>query len=159
MIKKQLTLVLIHRHPQILLGMKKRGHGEGRWNGFGGKVGTDESILEAAHRELQEESGITAKNLVKVGELDFEYQKEGEVFVTHIFKSENYEGEPIETEEMRPQWFHLDEIPFNEMWPDDIHWFPLVLTGKTFRGRFLFADNNTILEKELLEIDEFLDHQ
>ena len=36
--KKILTLCIIHQHPKILLGMKKRGHGEGKWNGFGGMI-------------------------------------------------------------------------------------------------------------------------
>jgi len=35
--KKVLTLVFLRRPGQILLGMKKRGFGQGRWNGFGGK--------------------------------------------------------------------------------------------------------------------------
>ncbi|CAN0505072.1 unnamed protein product, partial [Ectocarpus sp. 12 AP-2014] len=33
---------------EILLGMKKRGFGEGKWNGFGGKVESGESVEEAA---------------------------------------------------------------------------------------------------------------
>jgi hypothetical protein len=36
--KKILTLTIIYQHPRVLLGMKKRGFGAGRWNGFGGKV-------------------------------------------------------------------------------------------------------------------------
>ena len=36
--KKLLTLTIIYQHPKVLLGMKKRGFGAGRWNGFGGKV-------------------------------------------------------------------------------------------------------------------------
>lgn len=50
MMKKLLTLVLITRPNQVLLGMKKRGFGQGRWNGFGGKVEKGETILEAAKR-------------------------------------------------------------------------------------------------------------
>ena len=48
--KKLLTLVLVTRPNQVLLGMKKRGFGMGRWNGFGGKVEKGETILEAAKR-------------------------------------------------------------------------------------------------------------
>ncbi len=35
---------------QILLGLKKRGFGEGKWNGFGGKVHVGESIAKGAVR-------------------------------------------------------------------------------------------------------------
>ncbi len=42
--KTILTLCLIVDDGRILLGMKKRGFGAGRWNGFGGKVEEGESI-------------------------------------------------------------------------------------------------------------------
>ncbi len=35
---------------KMLLGMKKRGLGEGKWNGFGGKVEKGEKIPQAAIR-------------------------------------------------------------------------------------------------------------
>lgn len=47
---KLYTLALIQSNGNILLGMKKRGFGVGRWNGFGGKVHSDETVLEAAKR-------------------------------------------------------------------------------------------------------------
>ena len=52
MLKKVLTLVLVRDVPQrrILLGMKKRGFGAGKWNGFGGKLEPGESVQEAAKR-------------------------------------------------------------------------------------------------------------
>ena len=31
------------------------------------------------------------------------------------------------------------DIPYTEMWPDDIHWLPLLLQGKKFKTRFLFG--------------------
>ena len=48
--KKILTLVFVKEPGKILLGMKKRGFGQGRWNGFGGKVEKGETILEGAKR-------------------------------------------------------------------------------------------------------------
>lgn len=47
---KLYTLAFIRNGNNILLGMKKRGFGAGRWNGFGGKVDADETILQAAKR-------------------------------------------------------------------------------------------------------------
>ena len=44
--KKVLTLVHIRDEENILLGMKKRGFGVGKWNGFGGKVQPGETILQ-----------------------------------------------------------------------------------------------------------------
>lgn len=152
--KKVLTLCIIHQHPRILLGMKKRGFGVGRWNGFGGKVVMAETIENAAKRELREEAGIEVIHLDKVGIIDFEFKDNPEILQVHIFKSNSFLGEPNESEEMKPQWFHVDEIPFKEMWPDDIHWIPLLLSGKKFKGKFLFGENDIILEQELLEVKE-----
>ena len=53
---KKLTLCIIHQHPRVLLGMKKRGFGMGRWNGFGGKVEAGETIEDATRREVGEEN-------------------------------------------------------------------------------------------------------
>lgn len=47
---KLLTLLFVVESDRVLLGMKKRGFGAGRWNGFGGKVDRDETIEEAAKR-------------------------------------------------------------------------------------------------------------
>jgi len=149
--KKLLTLCIIHQHPKVLLGMKKRGFGAGRWNGFGGKVSSAETIEDAAKREVKEEAGIQVKNLNKVGIIEFEFQDNPEILEVHIFKSNNFSGEPIESEEMKPQWFHIDEIPFTSMWPDDKYWFPLFLQDKKFRGKFLFDDSDKILSMNLEE--------
>lgn len=48
--QKILTLVMVRKANAILLGLKKRGFGEGKWNGFGGKVENDETIAEGAIR-------------------------------------------------------------------------------------------------------------
>ena len=151
--KKSLTLCIIHQHPNVLLGMKKRGFGEGRWNGFGGKVQFGESMEEAAKRELQEEAGINVENLEKAGVLEFSWQGKSEILEVHIFSAQNFDGIPTESEEMKPQWFHKDEIPFDEMWPDDRYWFPLLFAGKKFTGKFLFSEGDAVLEYELSELN------
>ena len=150
--KKLLTLCIVHQHPNVLLGMKKRGFGAGRWNGFGGKVAPEETIEDAAKREMQEEAGIELKKFDKVGVIEFEFQGNPEILEVHIFRSDDFSGEPIESEEMKPQWFHVDEIPFKDMWPGDIYWMPLFLSGKKFKGKFLFGESDAILEKELSEV-------
>ena len=48
--RKLYTLVLVIEGDRILLGLKKRGFGEGWWNGFGGKINHNETIEEAAKR-------------------------------------------------------------------------------------------------------------
>jgi len=147
--KKILTLCLVVDSKKILLGMKKRGWGEGRWNGFGGKVEEGETIEEAAKRELLEESGICANNLEKKGVVNFEYLDDGKLMEVHIFKVCGYSGTITESEEMMPQWFDVFEIPFDQMWPDDLHWLPVFLKDKNFKGKFVFENKDKIISHEL----------
>ncbi len=149
--RKILTLCIIQKGERVLLGMKKRGFGEGRWNGFGGKLKEGESIGDSLIREVREEAGIEIKDLKERGVLEFEFQGNPEILEVHIFGTKHFDGEPKETEEMRPQWFALHEIPFDSMWPDDRYWFPLFLKGKKFKGRFLFRDIHSI-ENHTLEL-------
>jgi len=149
------TLCIVYQHPKILLGMKKKGFGEGRWNGFGGKVKEGESVEEAAIREVKEECGIDVSDIELIGILDFQFQNNlEEIIQVYIFSTHRFDGEPQESEEMKPKWFYIDEIPFHQMWSDDLYWFPLFLQGKKFKGRFLFGDGDQVLEKELAEVGE-----
>lgn len=141
--RKTLTLCIPMKDDKVLLGMKKRGFGAGRWNGFGGKVEQGESIEQAAMRELHEEVGIKTGELRKVGILDFIFQDDPKILEVHAFTLKGFSGEPVETEEMRPQWFSVKDIPFSQMWSDDEFWFPLLLAGKKFKGEFLFDQPST----------------
>ncbi len=142
---------LIYQHPQILLGMKKRDFGQGRWNGFGGKVNEGESLVESVHREMKEECDITINAMELVGVLDFEYLGKDKVMEVNIFKITDFSGEPIETEEMQPQWFNVNNLPFEKMWPDDKYWMPLFLKGKKFTGKFVFEGYDKIISYEITE--------
>lgn len=157
--KKILTLCMICTDKEVLLGMKKRGFGEGRWNGFGGKLEEGESIEMAALREVREEVGVVPTLMQKVGILEFAFISESKVLEVHVFKVRTYEGEPLESEEMRPQWFSYEEVPFGQMWADDEFWFPYLRSGKLFKGKFLFDKPATsehpgvILEQALEEVE------
>lgn len=129
---------MVLKEGEVLLGMKKRGFGVGRWNGFGGKIEEGETIEQGAHRELEEEVGIKALDMQKVGILDFSFENDPKILEVHIFKITDFTGEPLESEEMKPQWFPFDSIPFDQMWSDDKYWFPYLLNNKLFKGAFLF---------------------
>ncbi|XP_029802857.1 7,8-dihydro-8-oxoguanine triphosphatase isoform X3 [Suricata suricatta] len=92
------TLVLVLQPPRVLLGMKKRGFGAGRWNGFGGKVQEGESIEDGAKRELQEECGLKTDTLHKAGRIMFEFEGEPELMDVHVFCTDSVQGTPAESD-------------------------------------------------------------
>ena len=150
--KKILTLCIVHQGDNVLLAMKKRGFGVGRWNGFGGKVQEGETIEQAARRETKEEAGIELSEIAEKAVITFEWQTRPDVLEVHVFKAVDFSGEPTETEEMRPQWFAISDIPYDEMWSDDRYWLGYFLADKPVRARFLFDGEDRVVEHQIEEI-------
>jgi mutator protein MutT len=134
----------------ICLAMKKRGFGMGRYNGVGGKVEQGETIEQAVKREAEEEIGVTVGTITKCAELTFTFpHKEDWNQLVHVYLTNTWQGEIIETEEMNPTWFAVSDIPYKTMWPDDIFWLPKVLDGEQVRAQFTFAEGDVIVEQEV----------
>ncbi len=135
---------------EICLAMKKRGFGVGRWNGAGGKVAAHETIENAARRETIEEIAIVPRKIEKIAELTFSFPDKPEWDqVVHAYFCGEWQGEPAESEEMAPRWFKTADIPYAQMWPDDIFWLPLALDGKLIRAQFVFGEKDAILKQSV----------
>lgn len=146
---KDTTICFLIRDHQILLAMKKRGFGGGKWNGAGGKVEEGESVESAACREVEEEIGVTVQpqHLQSRGYIDFIHDDAPEWNQrVHVFFISEWDGEPVETDEMRPQWFNTNELPFDAMWIDDPHWLPLAIAGKTMAATFRFTEKGSVIQ-------------
>jgi 8-oxo-dGTP diphosphatase / 2-hydroxy-dATP diphosphatase len=146
------TLCLAREDDKILLGFCKRGLSKGLWNGFGGKVHEGETIEEAAKRETREEAGIDILAMEKIGIIDFVWQDNLEAIQVHVFSVKDFFGQPKETKEMKPEWLKIEKLDFGKMWADDEYWYPLFLSGKKFKGNFLFDQNNKVLDYKLEEV-------
>lgn len=156
---KQATLCLLIRENkdkrELLLALKKRGFGYGKWNGFGGKQDPekgDKDLIDTAIRETEEEVGVKIKKFEKVAILSFYFpyilKKEWDQDV-HVFLVEDWEGEPMESEEMLPRWFAIEEIPFEQMWDDDKLWLPQILKGRKLKANFIFKEGEIILKHDI----------
>ncbi len=131
------TLVFVIRGGRILLIRKKRGLGAGKINGPGGRLEPGESLAACAARELHEELGVRAGSLTYVGDHRFQFVDGYSIYV-HVYRTDEIVGIPVETDEAIPMWCDIDAIPFDEMWEDDRHWLPLVVTGEGFSGYWIF---------------------
>jgi 8-oxo-dGTP diphosphatase len=147
------NLCFIVKDGRVLLIQKKRGLGAGKVNAPGGKLEPGESPMEAAVRETQEEIGVTPLHLEERGVLHFQFV-DGYSLQCTVFVARDLDGEPVETVEATPFWRELDEVPYADMWEDDQHWLPGVLTGSVdyFHAWFEF-DGERMLSKEIRIMD------
>jgi len=154
---RAVTLIYCLRVDYILLGMKKRGFGVGKLNGYGGKVHDDELIEQAAVRELKEEAKLDANlsDLEKVAIIDFYFadvpKEQNWDQTVHAYILNKWIGEPQETEEMKPEWYHKNDVLsdnlLKKMWIDDSYWLPKVLDGKKLRASFTFGEQGKTIKE------------
>ena len=119
---KLLTLLFVLEGDRVLLGLKKRGFGVGKWNGFGGKVQGNECIEDAAKRfdmrttvavrvwylwvlllclrETEEECGLLVSDLDEAGVIVFDMGPgyPDQLLEVHVFRTETYSGTVAESE-------------------------------------------------------------
>lgn len=138
---KVATLAIIRRDNQVLLGFRKTGEiGQAILNGPGGKCEPDESPLDCVIRETKEEVGIELDRdkLEKVAVIIFHVDNKPAYYV-HVFRTSNFVGEPVETVEMVPEWYHIDHLPFNQMFESDRAWWPRALGDEVpFRAKVYY---------------------
>ncbi|MHA7173627.1 8-oxo-dGTP diphosphatase [Arthrobacter monumenti] len=141
---------------QVLMGRKKTGFGTGKMVGLGGHVEAGESVQDAACREVAEESSVLVRpgDLNDVGSVEFVFPARPDWNMsTRIFTADQFEGEPVETDEIVPGWFDLDALPVSDMWQDAEHWLPPMLTGRRLAVRVtLNPDNESVADAYLEEL-------
>lgn len=73
---KKLNVVLVYNkeESQILMCKREKEPYKGKFNLVGGKVEENENELNAAYRELQEETGITSKDIKLTYIMNFQYK-------------------------------------------------------------------------------------
>ena len=148
---KSTTLCYPIRNGQVLLAMKKRGFATGKLNGPGGKFEPGETPEQACRREVKEEVSVELIGLEPRGIVKFRFADKPDWDQDcHIFVAMDVAGEPQETEEMKPEWFPISDLPFDRMWEDDPHWLPGVLAGGMVKMRFHFDGEGKMLRFENL---------
>lgn len=132
------TLMFVRQDDEVLLIRKKRGLGAGKINGPGGKVDPGENPIQCAIRETEEELHVTPKDPELIAELFFHAEDDMPRIHAFAYVAHDFDGEPTETEEAIPLWFKVDEIPYAEMWQDDVLWLGAALNGARIRGWMSF---------------------
>jgi mutator protein MutT len=141
------TLLIIKKDDKILLGEKKRGFAKGTLNGIGGKQDPGETNEQAMIRETQEEIGVTPVEYELMGTVHFDmyYKGEHSSLYMNIYSCTKYHGKPLETEEIIPAWYDINNIPYEKMLQDDKLWMPLFLKNQKFVGKVKFDKDMVML--------------
>lgn len=101
------NLCLIYSGDKILLQNRKKAD----WQGYtfpGGHVEPYESFTEAVIREMKEETGLTIKNPKLCGVKQF--RGEHGRYVVFLYKTSEFEGELISSDEGNMEWVCRCEI-------------------------------------------------
>jgi 8-oxo-dGTP diphosphatase len=136
---------------EVLLGRKKHGLGVGNFVGLGGKLEPGESAVDAAVREVFEESGVivAASDLEPRGLLSYWFpHREAWSQESNVFVCRTWQGEPRGSDELDPEWFALERVPYDEMWDDARRWLPAVLAGASVRRSFVFGEDLATVVEE-----------
>lgn len=91
---KKLNVILVYNKAEdkILMCKREKEPYKGKFNLVGGKVEENEDELHAAYRELQEETGITNRDITLTHIMNFQYkilEMELEVYVGKLNKDVN----------------------------------------------------------------------
>ena len=113
---------IVLRESQILLIMRTKEPGAGKWSIPGGKIEIGETLFEAAKREVLEETGISVKINKAVNTYDSIVRDEQGKIKYHYFlvycTAGYIEGEPqISDESSEVVWTELDDVDGLDMNP------------------------------------------
>lgn len=150
------TLIFLTRGTDILMLQRRNPPNQGLWNGIGGWIEADETPLECALREINEESGYTFDALRFGGVLTwegFEIPSGG----LYIYTAQAPEGEPKITAEGVLSWKPRDWVFSSSDVVSNIHVFgPHVMAGEPARRYHFIYQEGKIQRYEFLPIDERL---
>jgi 8-oxo-dGTP pyrophosphatase MutT (NUDIX family) len=108
------SIIVLNTHNEILL---QRRTDSGDWGVIGGALELEESLEEAAHRELYEEAGLKATsmrfiNILSGADMYYRYPHGDEIYnVVTVYETREFTGEPCinDDEGLELKFFKLDK--------------------------------------------------
>jgi 8-oxo-dGTP diphosphatase len=137
---------------QVLLGLRKKvstGMGQNLIAGIGGKLENSETHSEGLVREFQEEIKVTPTEYVELGRVRFLWPDKLKWSQdVKIYLITKWQGEPTETDVIKPHWYDINNLPLSQMWEDNSIWVPPSLKGEKVDYLFLIGSDNKIIAYE-----------
>jgi 8-oxo-dGTP diphosphatase len=100
----------------------------GKYNGLGGKLARNESVISGMRREILEESGLVVDHLVLRGTISWPgFGKNGEDWFGFIFLIDSWHGEVhAGNHEGTLEWVPVDAMLRLPLWPSDRNFLSMV---------------------------------
>jgi 8-oxo-dGTP diphosphatase len=120
----------------------------GRYIGLGGRVERDEDVLAGVRREILEESGLVADELVLRGTVSWPgFGRHGEDWFAFVFRVDAFHGEQHGgNDEGTLEWVPIGRLYDLPMWDSDREWLPMVFDAdpRAFHGVMPYADGKHV---------------
>jgi len=144
---KLATLLYVMKDDHTLMiyrNKKKNDYHKGKWNGLGGKFEMGESPEDCAIRELKEESGLSAENLIMKGHIAFPMFDEKDDWYVFVFVIDKFSGNQIESDEGRLEWIPNEKLSELNLWDGDKIFLPWLFQEKFFSAKFNYNKGNFV---------------
>lgn len=128
----------------IYRNKKENDYHEGKWNGLGGKFEIGESPEECAIRELKEESGLTAENLIMKGFITFPMFDGKNDWYVFVFVIDKFSGTLIDSKEGSLEWIPNEKLTELNLWDGDKIFLPWLFQEKFFSAKFNYENGKFI---------------
>ncbi|MBB5867629.1 8-oxo-dGTP diphosphatase [Allocatelliglobosispora scoriae] len=119
----------------------------GKHLGLGGRVERDEDVVSGVVREIAEESGLVARDVVLRGTVSWTgFGKGGQDWFCFVFRVDSFEGEAHGgNDEGTLVWTGVDELDSVPMWESDALWLPMVFDDEPpFHGYMPYRDGEMV---------------
>lgn len=138
------TLCYVRENGRTLMLYRNKKENDlhvGKWNGLGGKFENGETPEDCARREIYEESGLTATDLILKGVLTFPCFDGTNDWVVFVFVIPRFEGtQTDQSPEGDLHWIDDDQLLELPLWEGDRIFLNWLKKPGFFSGKFVYKD-------------------